>query len=893
MNPVWLLLDRNQAISYEESKWFSSLIPKAFRKNGSLFCVIPDTQTREAFDEASKEFWTQVESKGEVTFVICGKASRVLHPDFIASPWTTYKISYKGKTYDAVSFPSTYMMLPARDGSSFFSALDFQNKFLDLGKGEDSILILEDVDKVMRIDNTGFIPKFELKILKSKEVKDLLFSLGPRVGIDLETSGLSFFRDKIICASVSDNLEKIYVFPWDDISAAAVKEWIVSGTTKEWVGAHLKFDAQFLARHLWPDDPKTAVKELSKFKWNDIILKYVSIDNSRVREKGLKALAPRLLNSIDYQYLLPDFQKLTSTNNISKLHKFFTEIECDLPLDEDGLKILRYNATDVYFSLILWDQFKGTQQEQEIFNLFMESPAKLLMKIAVLGLNLDWEAIKSSEVKIKKELEKVKARLKELAGIENPSSTKEVSAFVLSKLSDEQKKHLKKTKTGKASMDFASLEALNGQLKDEALECLVTFRSLRHLASNFVSVAAWEDWSDPKEKLLRPEFNQTSVTTGRLSGSKPNLQQLPGKRADIKSKKIHSETYKSAWNVRRFLVAPPRETLVEVDLNQADVRGAAIFTQESKMLKALREGTDLYKMLGEVVYNKPSNAITSEERVPLKTLLLGLLYGMQAGRIMKLFNISYSEAQAIYDKTFAFFPRLKLMRDRVNEIILSKDPVLRAPTRQRSIPEALGWEADQFYFRKEIMPDAMTSAMNFPIQSMVSDIILRIGLYLDEKLEGIGRIYNLVHDSVLFSIQTDKVDEFLKYLEKIRTIMIEDTPLFKLALSRLIDYFPSEDGLYDLLYLEYDLKVGTNWGDMKDLPQERKLLSLPAKFKRVDRVFPVEKSAEDIRLETNRGIYMGVKKTCVCIPVQIYDQVQNKAWVGIDNGNLFIEEINE
>lgn len=855
MKPI-ILLDRHYGISQEEAVWFSSISP--FNSRISVLCAVPEKRSREAFLKASEEFWKTLDNykEEEILLFSTGLSSRVIHPDFIASTWMLYHIIKDGKLIRLISLPTSFSFL-SKEGLSLFSASQIREFSKNILEREKEFKKLEILKKDgIEIYNLGDLPEIKITPLNEDTIEKI-YDLKGEVVLDLETSGLRFYKDRIFLVSLYQK-DEVFVFLFKEEFKKILRDWIKK-CLKSIVGAHIKFDALFLAWNLGN------LEDLLEKEWLDPLLMVLMLDNSMVRDRGLKSLAARFFYAADYgTYFLSGEESEDPKTRWSKIHSFFSSLSSD---NREVLnKVLAYTAMDVYWTLRL-EKFLSEQLDKDLWVLYkklMEEPSKLLAEISYRGLKIDWDLVRERNKLAEEELSILKKKIFEETGITNPDSLKQIREFLL----ENYKLQLPKTKTGNPKVSFEVLSSI----EDPKIELIVNYRLLRHLNSNFLKEESLKENSSGER--IHPDFNQGTVMTGRLSSSSPNLQQLPGKRTDIKSRGL-SETYKKVWNVREFIIPDSDEKekhkILEIDLNQAELRGGAFICQERRMLYGFRTGEDLYRLIGEKIYNKPKDQITKEERIPLKTLLLGIMYGMTVSGICKIFNCSRKIGKEILDQTFSFFPQIKKLSDNVRHFLSqdSDDILYIAPTRQRRILEKCGWKvSNQKWFEKKIFRECFTSAVNFPVQSMTSDWVLRLAFRLRKDFKEV-KILNLVHDSVLLDVPERLVPSVLeKFSEEYRSYLLDDE-ILEVMIKRLLKSFPLEFPVIDIPPIRYEAKIGDSWGSASEIPVSYKIEILPDWTDEVLLMVPVKKSDKDRKLLN----FILIRETGVLLEEKIYKEI--------------------
>ena len=280
-----------------------------------------------------------------------------------------------------------------------------------------------------------------------------------------------------------------------------------------------------------------------------------------------------------------------------------------------------------------------------------------------------------------------------------------------------------------------------------------------------------------KDGRLHTSFNQTGTTTGRLSSSEPNLQNIP----------IKSDFGKA---VRKAFIAPEGWSLVSFDYSQIELRMAAFLSGDDKMRSAFKNGEDIHTKVASEVFNVSFDQVTSEMRRKAKVINFGIIYGMGLNALSKNLNCSKEEASIFYNEYFNDFSGMKNYIERVKKDTLVNGYTSTFLGRRRYFPEI---NSSIDYIRKE----AERMAINAPIQGAATgdiiktamvrtDSFLRQNNFLEE-----ARLLLQVHDELLFEIKNDTIKKVIPFIKKI----MEDFPFIDVPLV-------------------VGISKGNNWADM-------------------------------------------------------------------------------
>jgi DNA polymerase-1 len=281
-----------------------------------------------------------------------------------------------------------------------------------------------------------------------------------------------------------------------------------------------------------------------------------------------------------------------------------------------------------------------------------------------------------------------------------------------------------------------------------------------------------------KDKRLRTNFNQTGTTTGRLSSSEPNLQNLP----------VRTEFGKA---IRRAFVAPEGKVIVSCDYSQIELRVAAYLSRDEKMNEAFEKGEDIHTRVAAEVFNVPLKNVDSEMRRRAKVINFGILYGMGINSLRRSLGCSREEAEIFYDEYFRDFSG---MRDYLDEIVsrARKDGFVSTLFgRRRYVPEI---NSPVEYIRKE----GERMAISTHIQGTATGDIIKLAMAKTDEVigkspfkKGISMILQ-IHDELLFEVDNGIIKEAVTLIKK----TMEDRNVTKVPLI-------------------VDAAYGANWGELK------------------------------------------------------------------------------
>ena len=463
-------------------------------------------------------------------------------------------------------------------------------------------------------------------------------------------------------------------------------------------------------------------------KYERLILLKQGID---LRGVGFDTMvASYLLNPSKFNHNLDDIALEYLNHRMISIEELLgsgkNKITMDMvPLD----KISAYSCEDSDITLRLKEVFEKQLFEKELDKLFRDIELPLidvLSEIEKNGIKIDTVLLKKISMDIEKELSSIVGDIYRMAGEEfNINSPKQLSEILFVKLGLPV---IKKTKTG-ISTDINVLQRLS-PLHPLPKE-LLRYRELSKLKSTYVD--ALPELVDPETGRLHTSFNQTVTATGRLSSSKPNLQNVPVKTGEGKK-------------IRKAFVGEPGRYIISADYSQIELRILAHLSKDDELIRAFEDDVDVHTHTASLIFDIDEEKITPEMRASAKTVNFGIVYGMSAFGLSRSLSIDPASAQRFIDSYFERYPRVRLyMEERIEE---ARDMgyVTTLFNRRRYIPEirtGSGREQQQ----------AERIAINTPIQGSAADLIkiAMIDIHRQMKDEGLSSIMILqVHDELLF-----------------------------------------------------------------------------------------------------------------------------------------------
>ncbi len=358
----------------------------------------------------------------------------------------------------------------------------------------------------------------------------------------------------------------------------------------------------------------------------------------------------------------------------------------------------------------------------------------VLASMERVGARIDCERLAQIGKETQADIDELAARIYELAGEEfNIDSPKQMQRILFEVLGLKPKK---KILTG-YSTNATTLKELAKE--HELPELVLHYRELTKIKSTYIDALPPLRLADGR---LHTQFHQTVTTTGRLSSSNPNLQNIP----------VRSEFGR---NIRAcFLPLAPEQLFVSADYSQIELRLLAHLSGDGGLIEAFNSGADFHAATAARIHGVPLDEVTPELRTHAKAVNFGIVYGQQAFGLAQTLDIAVDEAQAIIDRYFDAYPGVRRYLDEVVEQAREKGYAETMFGRRRYIPELRVKNRNQRSFGER-------TAMNHPMQGSAADIIKLAMREVMDRLQSGGFAAELmlqVHDELDFSAPPDEVE---------------------------------------------------------------------------------------------------------------------------------------
>ncbi|MGC2742207.1 MAG: DNA polymerase I [Candidatus Angelobacter sp.] len=396
--------------------------------------------------------------------------------------------------------------------------------------------------------------------------------------------------------------------------------------------------------------------------------------------------------------------------------------------------------------------------------------APVLVRMEEAGVKIDRQMLGTLSIDLETQCNAKAREIHEKAGVTfNINSPKQLGDVLFNQLNLPKPIKYGKGKTISTAVDV--LEELSET--HEVPRLVLDYRQLSKLKSTYVD--ALPVLIDPKTGRVHTTFNQTGTTTGRLSSTNPNLQNIP----------IRTELGRE---IRAAFIAEPGYSLLSADYSQIELRLLAHFSEDPLLVEAFRKGDDIHRLTASQVFGVPPMLIDAEHRRRAKAVNFGIVYGLSAFGLSQQLGIDQREAKKFIDAYFEKYAGVRRYIDRMLEETRKEQSVKTLFGRTRPIPDINSKNANMRGF-------AERTAVNTPLQGTAADLIKLAMIQIDEELRSRklkSRMLLQVHDDLLFEVPENEI-ELMRGLvrEKMESVHQLSVPLL------------------------VELGVGPNWRDVK------------------------------------------------------------------------------
>ena len=631
--------------------------------------------------------------------------------------------------------------------------VDLKVKFEDLLIANPNEDELERIFKELEFTNPNSVKeapatkkdnKYET-VLTEKELNNWILKIKEcnLFAIDTETNSVQTVSANLlgISLSVSEN-EGCYIplgHQYDDCPKQLEMDYVIKSlgsaiedNQEKAIGQNLKFDIPILARH--------GIK-ITKFLADTMLMSYVL--NSTATRHGMDRLADFYLNYKTTKY--------TDVTGTASKQISFSEVKLDVATD--------YAAEDADITLRLYKVLnkllKEKPTQQKLLNDLEYPLVHVLSRVEQNGAKIDKKKLSNHSKELSEKISDLTSQAFKISGEEfNLDSPKQLLEILYEK---QGLPVLKKTPKGQPSTNEDTLQRLSEDY--ELPKIILQYRTLAKLKSTYTDSLI--NIENPKTKRIHTSYQQAITSTGRLSSTEPNLQNIPIKTAEGR-------------RIREAFVPENGNVLISADYSQIELRIMAHLSEDKNLTHSFNNNIDVHSSTAAEVFGVSIDDVSPDQRRSAKAINFGLMYGMSAFGLTRQLGIPRGEAQEYLDTYFARYTGVRDYMDNIKAQAKEDKYVETIMGRRLYLNEINAANG----LRRQA---AERAAINAPLQGSAADIIKKAMLDIDElllnELQDVQMIMQ-VHDELVFECPKNKADAVMKKMKD----TMEDTVELKIPL---------------------------------------------------------------------------------------------------------------
>ena len=557
-----------------------------------------------------------------------------------------------------------------------------------------------------------------------------LLESAPHFVIDTETTSVYWRQAELVGLSFAVKAHEAYYVPLthslegDELTTKQLDRNMVLTRLKPIlenpnigkIGQHLKYDAHILS--FYDIDLLGSIHaKPNNWAMDTMLASYVI--NAAATRHGMDDLARHYLHTqtISFEDVAGKGAKQVS----------FDQVAIDLASD--------YACEDADITYQLFELFSeklaADENNAKLLHELEIPTAEILCQMEANGILIKRPFLNELSKRFDEEIIALEKRAYEVAGEEfNLGSPKQLGEMLFEKLGVPGGK---KTKSGQ----YSTGEAVLSKIDHPLVEIVLEYRGLSKLKSTYTD--ALDNVADSETDRVHTSYHQALTSTGRLSSTDPNLQNIP----------IRTATGRL---IRQAFIAPEGRVILAADYSQIELRLMAHFSGDENLTRAFNEGLDIHTATAAEVLGKAVEDVSATERRNAKAINFGLLYGMSAFGLAKQLQMSRGEAQDYIDMYFERYPSVKDYMINTRASAYEKGYVETILGRKLYTP-------DINHSNRMVKQGAERAAINAPLQGSAADLIKLAMIAVDKVLpKEHAKMLLQVHDELVFEVDSDKVD---------------------------------------------------------------------------------------------------------------------------------------
>ncbi|ADV33991.1 DNA polymerase I [Candidatus Blochmanniella vafra str. BVAF] len=456
-----------------------------------------------------------------------------------------------------------------------------------------------------------------------------------------------------------------------------------------------------------------------------------------------------LYGTSNYQNIKRFLNKTTILDHIFKFQQIYNNNKYLIKKNIRDIQLESSCSTQLIYAIsnlhqILWTEIKQHNELKKIF-INIEIPLiSVLSRIEDYGVLIDKKFLYSHSIKLNSQLNNLKTQAYQLTGSSfNLDSPKQLQEILYNQ---EKLPIFKKTPHGAPSTSEEVLKKLSK--KHSIPKIILKYRSLSKLKSTYTNKLI--SMINKKSNRIHTSYNQTRTSTGRLSSTNPNLQNIPNRNYDGRK-------------IRQAFIAPENSLIISADYSQIELRIMAHLSRDLKLINDFLEEKDIHTTTASEIFVTSLHLVTGEQRQRAKTVNFGLIYGMTAFGLSKQLSVTCQEAQKYVDRYFQRYPGVMQYMQYIKDYAKKNGYVSTLDGRKLYLPDIYSSNISQ-------KKGAERSAINAPMQGSAADIIKRAMISIDSWLQTDNIPVHMimqVHDELVFEVNNTFVDIAVKQIRKL------------------------------------------------------------------------------------------------------------------------------
>ena len=459
----------------------------------------------------------------------------------------------------------------------------------------------------------------------------------------------------------------------------------------------------------------------------DTNIKKITFDSKALKHTLYKYNV--LLNGVEFDCILARYL----INSIAKANVTILEVMNECGIDSDSL---------AYSLVLIKDKYYANLEKMDLFLLYfnIELPlVDVLFDMEISGFKVDRNELNSLEEKYRNEIVNLEQEIFDILGKKiNLSSPKQLGEVLFDELDINIPSNKKKS---------TSIDILN-EIADRhpVVPLIIRWRTITKLYSTYI--IGFQNILDSNDKI-HTIFNQALTSTGRLSSSEPNLQNIP----------VRTEEGKS---LRRVFVPSHKDGLIcSADYSQIELRLLANFSGDEKMINSFNNGVDIHRLTASEIFGIPLEMVDESKRRDAKAINFGIVYGISDFGLSQNIGISRKDANKFIKLYFERYPKIEEYMNNNVKLARQFGYIKTLFGRIRPIPEIYNSNYNIRTFGERV-------AMNMPLQGSASDIIklAMIRIYNEFKSRQLkSKLIVQVHDELVVDVYPGELDEVKSILQ--------------------------------------------------------------------------------------------------------------------------------